>query len=66
MIKFSKHAREMMVARGVSVKEVKDAIKKGSKSFQNPDKIVASYRHYSVVYKKIKDTHFIITVKPRW
>lgn len=65
MLKFSKHTREMMAARGITKEEVEEAVNRGSNSFQNPDKIIASYRHYRVVYKKIKDDCFVITVKPR-
>lgn len=63
---FSKHAREMMKVRGVSKEEVEKAIKKGSKQFQKPDKILAHYRYFCVVYKRIGNTNFVITVKPRW
>ena len=62
---FSKHARERMISRGISVKEVEDAIKSGSKTIQNPDKILSNYRYFCVVYKKIGNDTFVITVKPR-
>jgi hypothetical protein len=65
MIKYSKHAREQMVARGVSENEVEEAIKRGSKGIQKPDRILAYYKYFCVAYKKIKDIDFIITVKPR-
>lgn len=48
------------------MKEVELAIKGGSKFRQAPDKLVSEYGYFSVVYKKIKDVHYIITVKPRW
>ena len=54
-----------MIARGISVSEVVDAIKSGSKSIQEPDKIVSNYRYYCVVYKKIGENTYVITVKPR-
>jgi len=62
---FSKHAEDKMVERGINQAEVKKAIVAGSKYFQEPDKIVAEYSYFSVVYKKIADTYFIITVQPR-
>ncbi len=65
-IRYSKHAREQMVERGISVNEVEEGIRRGTKSFQKPDKILAEYKHYVVVFKKINDTVFVITVKPRW
>jgi len=54
-----------MISRGISVKEVEDAIKSGSKTIQNPDKILSNYRYFCVVYKKIGNDTFVITVKPR-
>ncbi|MBI5393658.1 DUF4258 domain-containing protein [Candidatus Woesearchaeota archaeon] len=65
-IKYSKHAREQMVARGITEKQVAIALKSGSKHLQFPDKIIAEYTYFSVVYKKIDECIFIITVKPRW
>ena len=63
---FSKHAHEKMVARGITVALVAEAIQRGSKSRQNPDRLAAEYRYFSVVYRVEADTYFIITVKPRW
>ena len=65
-ILFSKHAREQMVARGIDEALVHEAITRGSKHLQHPNKIVAEYRYFSVVYKKIGEASFVITVKPRW
>ena len=64
-IKYSKHAREQMVARGVSEKEVEEGVQKGSKELQKPNKILSYYKYYCVVYKKIGRDLYIITVKPR-
>ena len=64
-IKYSKHAREQMVARGISDKEVKEGIAKGAKELQKPDKILSHHSYFCVVYKKIGDTCFVITIKPR-
>jgi len=66
VIRYGKHAREQMVARGISENEVYDAVKSGSKHLQYPDKIVSKYKYFSVVYKKIGENIFVITVKPRW
>tara|TARA_Y100000310_G_scaffold151291_1_gene150888 strand:+ start:26212 stop:26421 length:210 start_codon:yes stop_codon:yes gene_type:complete len=65
-IKYSKHSREKMVERGISEYEVEEGIRKGAKRLQHPDKILSEYRYYTVVYKKIEDVIFVITVKPRW
>ena len=65
MTRYSKHAREQMVERGISVNEVEEAIKSGSKELQKPDKILHHFRYFTVVTKKIGDEHFVITVMIR-
>jgi len=67
MLKFRylKHARFRMVERGISEKEVENAIIKGRKHIQD-DKIISSYSYFEVVYKKIGEIVYVITVKPRW
>jgi len=65
-IKYSRQSREQMVERGISENEVREGIERGAKSFQNPNKIVSDYRYYRIVYKKIKDMYFIITVMIKW
>ena len=64
-IKYSKHAREQMVARGVSEKEVEEGIKRGSKQLQKPNKILSYYKYFCIIYKKIGNNLYVITVKPR-
>ncbi len=64
-IKYSKHARERMILRGISALEVKEAIIRGSKGIQKPDKILSYHKYFCVVYKKSNDIYYIITVKPR-
>jgi len=61
----TKHARERMVLRGISMEEIKEAILKGSKRIQN-GKIVAVYRYFEVVYKKVDEIFIVVTVSPRW
>lgn len=65
IIKYGKHAREQMVARGISENEVVEGIVRGSKELQKPNKILSYYKYFCVVYKKINDVYFVITVKPR-
>ena len=48
------------------MKEVESAICGGSKFIQKPNKIVSEYGYFSVVYKKIGNLYYIITVQPRW
>ena len=64
-IRYSKHARQRMIERGISEKEVSEAINKGIKRNQN-GKIVSSYTYFEVVYKKVHDTNYVITVMLRW
>ncbi len=52
--------------RRISMNEIETAITSGSKFIQKPDKIVAEYGYFSVVYKKVSDIYYIITVQPRW
>jgi hypothetical protein len=54
-----------MIARGISLKEVKNAILRGSKRVQD-GKIVAAYRYFEVVYKKVDKIFVVVTVLPRW
>ena len=63
---YSKHAREQMIARGINEKEVEESIQRGSKELQKPNKILSYYRYFCVVYKKIENAYYVITVKPRW
>jgi len=61
----TKHARERMVARGISLEEIKKAILMGSKRIQD-GKIVTAYRYFEVVYKKVDEVFVVVTVSPRW
>lgn len=61
----SQNAKEQMIDRGFSKKEVEECISKGTKNIQN-GKIISTYRDYKVVYKKIKEKYFIITIMYRW
>ena len=66
IIKLSKHAEEKMIDRGITMNEVEKAIKRGTKFIQKPNKIVSEYSYFSVIYKKIGEVYYVITVKPRW
>jgi len=65
LVKYSKHAREKMIERGISVNEVEQAIKLGAKELQKPNRILYHFRYFVVVTKKIEGEDFVITVKPR-
>ena len=54
-----------MVVRGITENEVAEDIQRGSKELQKPDKILSYYRYFFVVYKKVEDVNYVITVKPR-
>ncbi|MBM4249964.1 MAG: DUF4258 domain-containing protein [Euryarchaeota archaeon] len=64
-IRYSNHARKKMVERGISEKEISNAINRGSKRTQD-DKIVATFMYFEVVYKVIDDEAYVITVFVRW
>src|SRR4030043_317625 len=49
-IVMSGHALKQARERGVSINEIKDAIKCGAKSLQN-GKIISAYRHVKIVFK---------------
>ena len=51
--------------RGISENEVSKAIQKGKKRIRD-NKIIAAYTYFEVVYKKIGDEYYIITVLLRW
>ena len=60
----SKHAKEQARERGVGIEQIKDCIKRGAKHLQG-NKIVSDYTYIRVVYKKVKDENFVITVMIR-
>ncbi len=60
----SKHALEQAREKGISVNEIKETIQNGSKSLQD-GKILSNYRHIRVVFKKIANKFFVITVMIR-
>lgn len=62
---YSRHARQRMVLRGISRREVEEALRVGSKSRQD-GRIVAAYRYFEVVYVIRGTRLFVVTVKPRW
>ncbi len=62
---FSRHARQRMVLRGISEREVHDALRKGTKRTQG-GKIVASYSYFEVVYVVRDGDVWVITVQFRW
>jgi hypothetical protein len=54
-----------MVLRGISRREVEEAIRVGSKSRQE-NRVVAIHRYFEVVYLVRGSRIFVTTVKPRW
>ncbi len=60
----SKHALGQARERGISINEIKETIQRGAKSVQK-DKIISNYRHIRIVFRKINDAFFIITVMVR-
>ena len=64
-ILYSRHARQRMILRGISEREVDEAIRKGTKRMQD-GKIVASYMYFEVVYMVRRQEIRVITVQFRW
>ena len=64
-ILYSRHARQRMILRGVSEREVRDALRQGTKRTQE-GKIVASYMYFEVVYVVRGQDVRVITVQFRW
>ena len=54
-----------MILRGISEREVRDALRKGTKRTQDR-KIVASYTYFEVVYVVRAEEILVITVQFRW
>lgn len=54
-----------MVERGVSAKEVSEAINKGSKR-RKGNEIIVAHRHIEVVFKMVNKEYYVITVMLRW
>ncbi|MBU1501527.1 MAG: DUF4258 domain-containing protein [Nanoarchaeota archaeon] len=63
----SKHALEQARERGISVNEIKETIQNGSKFIRDEKekKIVSDYRHIRIVFKKLKERYYILTVMIR-
>ncbi len=61
----SKHALEQARERGISLNEIKKTIQQGAKHLQEKNKIVSDFAHIRVVYKKVQEKIFIITVMIR-
>ena len=64
-ILYSRHARQRMILRGISEREVSEAIRKGTKRTQDRT-IVAYYTYSEVVYAVRGEDILVITVQPRW
>ncbi len=62
---YSRHARERMILRGISRREVEEAIRRGRKRIQD-GRIVATYLYFEVVYVVDGDEVRVISVIPRW
>lgn len=60
-----KHALEQARERGITLDEIKKTIRQGAKHLQERNKIVSDFMHLRVVYKKIQDQTFVITVMIR-
>jgi len=63
----TKYALEQARERGISINEIKQTISKGAKFVQNEKgrKIVSDYWHIRIVFKKIGNRYYVITVMIR-
>lgn len=62
-LEITSHAQRMMIERGIEQKQVKRAIKHGSK-YRQTDGLKSVYSYFAVCYKKIgKDTYKVKTVE---
>lgn len=63
----TKHAMDQARERGISISEIKETIQKGAKFVQDEKerKIASDYRHMRVIFKKIENKYYVITVMIR-
>ena len=63
----TKHALDQARERGISINEINEAVQKGAKFIQDEKerKIVSDYRHMRIVFKKIENKYYVITVMIR-
>ena len=61
---FTHHAKQQMITRGISEKQVKNCLQKGSKIKQTKG-LLASYTYIQVAYKVIGEKYIIKTVMVR-
>jgi hypothetical protein len=59
-----KHALDKARERGVSINEIKETIQRGAKFVQDDKegKIIAVHRHIKVIFKKLNEKYFVISV----
>jgi len=60
-IVLTKHANLKKDAEGISLREIEECIKRGSK-FVQTDGLLAKYRYIRVAYKQIRGVYLIKTV----
>ena len=60
-LRLSKHAIEQARERSISIEQIKKTIQRGAKYLEGK-KIIADYTYIRIVYKKLGDENFIITV----
>jgi len=60
----SKNAIEQARERGINIEQIKKTIQRGAKYLQG-NRIISDYTYIKVVYKKLKEEYFVITVMIR-
>jgi len=61
-IRYSKHAEQRKIEKGISDNEVKLAIQRGTKTQEEGNKVLAALFDLKIVYVKIGDVYYIITI----
>ena len=64
ILTLSKHAKQQARERGITIEQIKKTIQRGAKYLQG-NKIIAEYTYIRVIYKRLKEEHFVITVMVR-
>jgi hypothetical protein len=62
IIKLTRHALERMIARGITLNQVKRAIQLGA-TVKQTDGYESSYSYFLISWKKYGDTYIVKTVK---
>jgi len=60
-----RHAMQQARERGITINEISKVINQGAKHLQEGNKIISDFMHIRVVYKRLENKIFVITVMIR-